>query len=285
MLRAGGLPWFESVVNSFSTAGTGGFATKIDGMVSYTPYSQNVISVFLILFGINFNLYYLILIGKLRAVFKSTELWAYLGIAAASVAVIAANIFSIYQNVADSLRYSFFQVASIMTTAGFASANFDLWPGLSKGILLLLMCIGACAGSTAGGIKVSRVVIFYKLIVREFRRMLHPRSVSAVKFEGKAVDDQVLNSVATYFAIYMLCGAVAFLAISFEPFGFETNFSAVIATFNNIGPGFSAVGPMGGYGDYSIFSKLVFSFLMLLGRLEIFPLIIALSPSTWKKSR
>ncbi len=285
LLIAGGMPIFDSILHSFGTAGTGGFGIKADSISSYSSYCQNVISVFMILFGVNFNIYYLLIIGKLRTVFKSTELWAYLGIAAASVAVIANNIYSVYQNTADSLRLSFFQVASIMTTTGFSTADFDLWPGLSKGILGVLMCIGACSGSTAGGIKVSRIVILFKLIAREIKRLLHPRSVTSVKFEGKPLDDQTLNSVATYIAIYLLCLATAFLLVCREPFGFETNFSAVIATFNNIGPGFGAVGATGSFASYTNLSKLVFSGAMLLGRLEIFPLLIALIPSTWKKTR
>ena len=285
LLIAGGMPVFDSILHTFGTAGTGGFGIKADSISGYNSYCQNVISVFMILFGVNFNIYYLLLIGKLRTVFKSTELWAYLGIAAVSVAAVAANIYSIYQNAADSLRLSFFQVSSIMTTTGFTTADFNLWPGLSKGILLILMFIGACSGSTAGGIKVSRVVILYKLIAREIKRLLHPRSVTSVRFESKPLDDQTLNSVATYTAIYLLCFVAAFLFVSWEPFGFETNFTAVAATFNNIGPGFGAVGATGSFSAYSDFSKLVFSGAMLLGRLEIFPLIIALSPSTWKKTR
>lgn len=285
LLVLGGMSVFDSILHSFGTAGTGGFGIKLDSVASYSSYCQNVIAIFMLLFGINFNLYYLLLIGKIRTVLKSTELWAYLGIVASSIAVVATNIYSIYQNVADSLRLALFQVSSVITTTGYSTANFDEWGDLSKGVLLLIMCIGACAGSTAGGLKVSRAVILFKLIIREIKRLLHPRSVGSVKFEGKAVDDQTLNSVAIYFAMYMLCGVAIFLLVCYEPFGFESNFSAVVATFNNIGPGLGEVGPMGGFGNYSAFSKIVFSAAMLLGRLEIFPLIIALSPSTWKKAR
>ena len=285
LLIAGGMPVFDSVLHSFGTAGTGGFGIKADSIASYSSYCQNVISVFMLLFGINFNLYYLLLIGKLRTVFKSTELWAYLGIVASSVAIIAHNIFSIYNNVADSLKFSFFQVASVVTTTGYSTANFDEWGGMAKGVLLLLMFFGACSGSTAGGIKISRIVILFKLIGREMKRLLHPRSVTSVKFEGKPLDDQTLNSVATYIAIYLVCFFGTFLIICHEPFDFETNFSAVVATINNIGPGFGKVGPNGGFSEYSALSKIVLSGSMLLGRLEIFPLLIALSPSTWKKTR
>ena len=285
MLYAGGMPLFDSILHTFGSAGTGGFGIKSNGLAGYNSYCQNVIATFMLLFGINFNLYYLLLIKRFRAVFASTELWTYLGIVAVSVVCIALNILPLYENFADSFRLAYFQVSSIITTSGFSTADFNLWPSLSKGILLMLMFTGGCAGSTAGGLKISRVVILFKLILREIKHMLHPRAVTSVKFEGKAVDNHTLNSVSTYFAFYALCLFGTFLVICFEPFGFETNFTAAVATFNNVGPGLGAVGPYGGFADYTAFSKLVFTGAMLLGRLEIFPLIIALSPSTWKRSR
>ncbi len=285
ILKIGGMPWFDSIVHSFGSAGTGGFGIKSDGVSGYNNFCQMVIAVSMMLFGINFNLYYLLLIRRVKSVFKSTELWAYLGIIAVSVGIISINIYPIYQNIADALRLSYFQVSSIITTSGFATADFNLWPSLSKGILLILLCFGGCAGSTAGGLKISRVVILFKLILRELKRMLHPRSVTSVEFEGKPVDNQTLSSVATYFAFYILCIGATFLIICFEPFGFETNLTAAMTTFNNVGPGFGAVGPMGSFANYSDFSKIVFSAAMLLGRLEIFPLILALSPSVWMKKR
>ncbi len=285
MLWAGDMNLFDSVVHAFGTAGTGGFGIKSDGVAGYSPYSQNVIATFMLLFGINFNLYYLLLIGKIRTVFKSTELWVYLGIVAVSVVTITLNILPLYENLEDSLRLSYFQVSSIITTSGFSTADFNLWPSLSKGILFLLTFCGGCAGSTAGGLKVSRVVILFKLVLSELKRMLHPRAVTSVRFEGKPVDKQTLSSVSIYFAFYAFCLVAVFIAVCFEPFGFETNLTAAVTTFNNVGPGFGAVGPMGSFADYSNFSKLVFSGAMLLGRLEIFPLIIALSPYTWKKNR
>ncbi|MBO5786526.1 MAG: TrkH family potassium uptake protein [Clostridia bacterium] len=285
LLSLGDMDLFESIVHTFGTAGTGGFGIKSLSIGAYSDYSQMVIAVFMMLFGINFNLYFLLIIGRIKTVLKSTELWAYLALAAAAVIAITLNLLPQYESFGAALKDSFFQTSSVMTTTGYSTANFDLWPSLSKGILMLLMCIGSCAGSTAGGLKVSRVVLLFKLVLGEIKRMLHPRAVTSVKFEGKAVDKQTLNSVLIYFAVYVFCVIAAFLAISFEPFSFETNFSAVIATFNNIGPGFGNVGPMGSFADYSAFSKLVFSFAMLLGRLEIFPLVIALSPSTWNKSR
>lgn len=285
MLWAGDMNLFESIVHSFGTAGTGGFGVKADSIAGYSAYSQNVIATFMLLFGINFNLYFLLLIRRPKPVFRSTELWVYLGIVAASVAIVTVNIYPEQQSLSDSLRLAYFQVSSILTTSGFSTTDFNLWPSLSKGILLLLMFFGGCAGSTAGGLKISRVVILFKQILREIKRMLHPRSVTSVKFEDKPLDDQTANSVAIYFAVYALSLITMFIVICFEPFDFETNFTAVVATFNNVGPGFGVVGPCGGFADYSGFSKIVLSFAMLLGRLEIFPLIIALSPSTWRKSR
>ncbi len=283
LLYAGGMPMFDSIVHTFGTAGTGGFGIKANSIAGYSVYCQNVIATFMLLFGVNFNLYYLILIRRFKTTFRSTELWVYFGIAAVSVVLVSLNVYSQNRDAADALRLSYFQVSSIMTTTGFSTTDFNTWPSLSKGILLLLMCIGGCAGSTAGGLKVSRVVILLKQILREIKRMLHPRSVATVKFEGKTVDDQTLSSVATYLAVYVICVVAVFLAICIQPFDFETNFSAVLATFNNIGPGLGEVGPAGSFAAYSPFAKLVFSFSMLLGRLEIFPLIIALSPSTWRK--
>lgn len=283
LLYFGGMPMFDSILHTFGTAGTGGFGIKSDSIAGYSVYCQNVIAIFMILFGVNFNIYYLLLIRRFKTAFRSTELWVYLGIIAASVAVVAINIYPQVSSAADSLRLSFFQVSSIITTSGFSTTNFDLWPSLSKAVLVLLMCLGACAGSTGGGLKISRVVILFKLILRELKRMLHPRSVTSVKFEGKSVDDQTLSSVATYFAVYALVMVSAILVVSIEPFDFETNVTAVIATFNNIGPGLGGVGPASNFAAYSPLSKIVLSLAMLLGRLEIFPLIIALSPSTWRK--
>jgi trk system potassium uptake protein TrkH len=285
MLWAGDMNLYESALHTFGTAGTGGFGIKADSIAGYSAYSQNVIATFMLLFGINFNLYFLLIIRRPKPVFKSTELWVYLGIVAVSVVIITLNIYPEQQSISDSLRLAYFQASSIITTTGFSTADFNLWPSLSKGVLFALLFIGGCAGSTAGGLKISRVVILFKQILREIKRMLHPRSVTSVKFEDKPLDDQTANSVATYFAFYALGIMATFLVVCFEPFDFETNFTAAVTTFNNVGPGLGGVGPCGGFADYSGFSKLVFSFAMLLGRLEIFPLIIALSPSTWRKNR
>ncbi len=281
MLSLGDMNLYESIVHSFGTAGTGGFGVKADSIASYSPYSQWVIAIFMLVFGINFNIFYLILIRRFSSVIKSTELWWYLSIVTLSVAVTTVNILPIYSNLSEALRASVFQVSSIISTTGYATADFNVWPQLSKTILLLLMFFGACAGSTAGGLKISRVVMLIKSVGRELKRMLHPRSVGSVKLEGKSVDEATLSSVNIYFAIYVICFFTVFLLISFEPFGFESNFSATAACFNNVGPGFGQVGPASNYSLYTDFSKLVLSAAMLLGRLEIFPLIIAFSAKTW----
>ena len=283
LLLCGGMSLFDSALHSFATAGTGGFGIKGDSIASYSPYLQWVIAVFMFLFGINFNIYYLLLVRRFRSVLRSTETWCYIAICLISVSIITGNIYSIYGNLPDSIRASAFQVASLVTTTGFSTADFNLWPGLSKGILLILMFIGGCAGSTAGGLKVSRVVMMIKMIRREFMKMIHPRSVSAVRIEGKKVDDTTLNGVNVYFALYMVIYFAVFLLLCLEPFDFETNFTAVAACYNNNGPGFGAVGPMGSFSGYSAFSKIVLSATMLLGRLEIYPLLFALIPSTWTK--
>lgn len=282
-LLCGGMPLYDSVVHAFGTAGTGGFGIKASSIAGYSPYLQWVIAIFMLLFGINFNIYYLVLIRRFRSVFRSTEMWSYIGLVVLSVAAITVNIYPVSQSFSEALRLSAFQVSSVITTTGYATADFNLWPEMSKGILLFLMFIGGCAGSTAGGLKVSRVVILLKMIRRELNRMLHPRSVSVVKFEGKQVDEATLNSVSIYFVLYIICFCVIFFVLCFEPFDFATNFSATAACFNNVGPGFGAVGPAASYQGYSALSKTVLSIAMLLGRLEIFPLLLAFSPSTWAK--
>lgn len=274
---------YEALCHALATGGTGGFGIMNDSIASYSAYSQYVISVFMLIFGINFNLFFLVLVGKLRSALRSTELWTYFGIVAAAVALIAFNIYSLYGNLSETLRHSTFQVATIITTTGYSTADFNLWPTFSKAILLMLMFVGGCAGSTAGGLKVSRILLLFKISARELKQVLHPRSVRMVKQDGKTVPESVLSGVTTYIAIYLLCLVAIFLLISLDKFGFETNFSATIACFNNIGPGFADVGPMFSYAEYSYFSKIVLSIAMLLGRLEIFPLILAFSPITWRK--
>ncbi len=283
-LLFGGMNLFDSVTHAFGTAGTGGFGIKADSLASYNPYLQWVITVFMLLFGINFNLFYLLLLGKFKTFFRNTELWVYLGMVTASVVMITINILQLYPTFSEAPRHSAFQVSSIVTTTGYATTDFNLWPNFSKAILLLLMCSGACAGSTAGGLKISRVIILFRLIHRELRQLLHPRSVNTIKLDGKPLDETTLRSTGSYFAIYMATISLIFLLLSFEPFDFETNFTATFACFNNIGPGFGMVGPAGNFSAYSPFSKVLLSFAMLMGRLEIFPLVLVFLPGTWKKN-
>ncbi|MBQ4155672.1 MAG: TrkH family potassium uptake protein [Clostridia bacterium] len=283
LLFAGGMPLFDSCVHAFGTAGTGGFGIKADSIASYSHYLQWVITIFMLLFSLNFNLYYLALIKRFKSVFKSRELWCFVLVVAISITAITINIYPMYQNFEEAFRLSAFQTSSIVSTTGYATADFNLWPGLSKAILFMLMFIGGCAGSTAGGLKFARVIIIFKMIKREFLHMLHPRSVGIVKFEGKKVENHTLNSASNYFSLYIILFVSIFLVLSFDAFDFETNISATAACFNNIGPGFGAVGPAASYAEYSIVSKFVLSIAMLLGRLEIYPILIALSPSTWAK--
>ena len=283
LLLAGGMPVFDSIVHSIGTAGTGGFGIKADSIGSYSPYIQWVVAIFMLIFGVNFNVYYLILLRKFKPVFKSGELWFYIGVVALSTITITANVSPMFGSLSESLRHSTFQVATVISTTGFSTVDFNQWPGLSKMVLFLLMFTGGCAGSTAGGFKLTRVLILLKNIKRELKKLLHPRSVNALKFEGKRLDENTVSSVGTYLSIYVffLCGTLFLL--SFEPFDFETNVTAAVACFNNIGPGLGAVGPAASFAEYSPFAKVILSFAMLFGRLEIYPLFIALSPSTWMK--
>ena len=285
LLCLGDMNFFESVVHSFGTAGTGGFGIKADSIGGYSAYSQWVITIFMLVFGVNFNLYYLILLKKIKNVFKSGELWFYGSIVAVSTIAITLNTHRMFPDIFTSIRHSAFQVASIVSTTGYSTVNFNNWPQFSKGIIFVLMFLGACAGSTAGGFKLSRVLLLLKLIKREFRHLVHPRSVGVIKIEGKRVDELTIKGVNAYFAIYIVCLAVIFLLICFEPFGLETNLTAAVSCFNNVGPGLGWVGPAYSYSAYSDFSKVVLSFAMLLGRLEIYPLILAFLPSTWSKRR
>ena len=283
-LLCGGMPLFDSVVHAFGTAGTGGFGIKADSIGGYSPYLQWVIAVFMLLFGVNFNLYYLLLIRRFRSALKSSELWTYLGIVAVAVLLIGGNIYPLYHNLGDTLRHATFQVSSLITTTGYSTVNFDLWPTFSKFLLVMLMLIGGCAGSTAGGLKVARVVLLFKQLKSEMQRLLHPRAVKTVNFEGKRVDAQTMTGVNVYLGVYLMVLVAVILLLSLEPLmNFESNVTAAVACFNNIGPGLSAVGPMNSYAGYSDFSTLVLSAAMLLGRQEIFRLLLFASPATWTK--
>lgn len=280
MLMFGGMDVFESVVHAFGTAGTGGFGIKSDSIASYSPYIQWVLTIFMLVFSVNFNLYYMILIRRAASAFKSEEFWTMLALAAVSAAAVGFSIRPLYHTTGETARHSLFQVASILSTTGFTTANIAAWPDLAKSVLLLLMFVGGCAGSTAGGMKMSRVMLLIKLIHHRVRHMLHPRSVKAVKFEGKTVDSDTLDGVASYLAVYVLCIAILFLILSFEPFGIEDNLSAAVSTFNNVGPAYGVASSS--YSAYSWVSKLAMSFAMIFGRLEIYPMLIMFSPSTWR---
>ena len=284
MLLFGGMPLFDSVVNSFATAGTGGFAIKNASIAAYnSAYIEGVITAFMVLFGINFNLYYLILLGDIKSVLKNRELHVYLGILILATAIIAVDIYSIYGSVFDSIRYSSFQVASIMTTTGFATADFNQWSNLSKTILVTLMFIGSCAGSTGGGIKVSRIMILIRNSVREIKRMIMPRAVMSVKIDGKSVDNDTIAGAHSYLCVYLLIFFASVIILSIDQFDLSTNFTSVAACINNIGPGLSIVGPTGNYSAFSDVSKIVLIFDMLAGRLEIFPILMLFNISAWKK--
>ena len=284
LLLCGGMPLFESAVHAFGTAGTGGFGVKNDSITGYSPYLQWVIAVFMMLFGVNFNLYYLLLVRRFRSVFRSEEFWTYVVIVLAAAGLICWNIYPLYKNAAEASRQAFFQVNTVVSTTGYSTADFNQWPELSKTLLVLLMFMGGCAGSTAGGLKVSRLVLLFKTIRRELRHLLHPRSVTSIRFEGKPVDNATLISVSTYFALYMGLLAGFTVIVSFQPgFNLLSNFTAVVSCFNNIGPGLDIVGPAGNFSGYLPFFKVVLSFAMLFGRLEIYPMLISMSPSTWIK--
>ena len=285
LLVAGGMPLFDSAIHTFGTAGTGGFGMKAASIANYTPYQQWVIAVFMMLFGVNFNLYFLLALGRFRSALRSEELWTYLVIIFLATALIAVNVTPQIGSTSEGIRAAYFQVTSISSTTGFSTVDFDQWPTVSRMILVVLMFIGACAGSTAGGLKVSRLVLLYKTIRREIRHLLHPRSVTSVRFEGKPVDSPTLISIGTYFALYIALFAMFWFIVSFQP-GFDgvSNFTAVAACYKNIGPGLNLVGPAASYAAYGPFFKLVLSVAMLFGRLEIYPMLISLSPSTWAKN-
>lgn len=284
LLLAGGMNLYDSIIHSFSTAGTGGFANHNSSVAYYdSAYIDGVITVFMILFGINFNMYFLLLIKDVKSVWKNEEVRAYLGIIVAATLVITCNVLSIYKEPLKAFRYSIFQVASIITTTGFATADFNLWPELSKCILLLIMVIGACAGSTGGGVKVSRFLILWKSILKQVKGMLHPKSVNVVKVNGKKISNETLQGVYAYFSAYVFVFGISVLLVALDNFDFATTISGVLTTLSNVGPGISRVGPIENFQSFSVLSKIVFSMDMLIGRLEIFPFLMICSPSFWRK--
>ena len=282
-LLAGDMPLFEAVCTAFGTAGTGGFGIKNDSMAGYSPYLQNVTTVFMILFGVNFSCYYLLLVKEWKSVFKDEELRMYFGIILGSIVLIVVNLKGFYGTLEETIRHAAFQVGSIITTTGYATTDFDLWPSFSKTILLCLMVVGASAGSTGGGLKVARMMLLMKGLRRNIRKMLNPRKVEVIRNNGIVVDEQILDNTNAYLAAYVIILFAVFAVISLDGFSIGTNFSAVLACFNNIGPGLEAVGPTCNFSAYSDLSKLVLSWAMLAGRLEIFPILVLFSRNTWKQ--
>ena len=281
-LVIGDMPVFDAVCTALGTAGTGGFGIKNDSMASYSPYLQNVTTIFMILFGVNFSCYYLLLIRQWKNVFADEELRAYFGIILGSILLIVLNTRGMYATLEETVRHAAFQVGSIITTTGFATTDFDLWPSFSKTILLCLMVVGASAGSTGGGLKVARLLLLLKGVRRNIRRMLNPRRMEVVRNNGSVVSQTILDNTNAYFSAYVVILFLVFLVISLDGFSVGTNFSAVLCTFNNIGPGLEAVGPTCNFSEFSNLSKLVLSWAMLAGRLEIFPILVLFSRNTWR---
>ncbi len=286
LLLIGGLPLYDSVTTAFATAGTGGFSVKNASILAYDSlYVDVVVTLFMLLFGVNFNLYYLVLLRKSKNAFKSEEFQWYLGVFAVSTVLVTVNILPLCRNFGDALRLAAFQNASIMSTTGFVTADFNQWPAFSHAVMILLMIIGSCAGSTGGGFKISRLVILLKAIRREISRMLHPRSVGYISFEGKPVDAEVGHGVLVYLAVYVVLSMFGFLIISIDGFDHTTTVTAVLTAMNNVGPGLSLVGPVGNFSIFSDVSKLTLSAYMLIGRLEIFPILLLFSPTVWRRAK
>ncbi len=284
LLLAGGMPIFDSIVTAFATAGTGGFAVLNNSIEGYNSvYSEMVIAIFMLIFGVNFNIYYMFLIKQGRHAIKNEELRYYLGIVIGSIVLIAVCLANTKYSIGDSIRYAIFQVASIITTTGFSTANFDTWPVFTKIILVFLMFIGACAGSTGGGIKVSRLVILIKSGLRDIKKAINPRSVETVKVDKHTVDEPIVKSVSVFFATYMIVMAISALIVAIDGRDITTTFTAVLSCMSNIGPGLGAVGPYGNFADFSVLSKLVLSFDMLAGRLELIPMLMLFSPYAWSR--
>ena len=283
ILRALGMPLFDSLTTTFGTVGTGGFGIRNDSIAGYSPAIQITITVFMILSGINYTAYFYILTGKIKELFKIEEVRWYLAIIFGSVAVITWNVRSLYPTFSETLRHAFFQVGSIITTTGYATTDFDLWPALSKTLLVTLMFIGACAGSTSGGIKVSRILILLKTIRKELSLIIHPRQVKKIRMDGHPVDHETLRSANVFLVVYFVLLLTSMLLISVDEFDFSTNFTSVVTVLNNIGPGLNLVGPTQNFSIFSPFSKFVLMFDMLAGRLELFPMMILLMPSPWQR--
>ncbi len=284
LLLMGGMPLFDSLCTSFGTAGTGGFGTKCASIGYYDSYYlQGVIAVFMVLFGVNFNVYFFLLMGKFATAWRNTEVRAYLAIIAVSTLTITVNILGLFPTVFDACHHAFFSVASIITTTGFSTEDFNQWPELSRLILVLLMIVGACAGSTGGGVKVSRLVILCKAMGSEIRKLLHPRAVKVLTMDGKQINRETVQGVQSYLMLYTLITVASALLVSLDNLDFVTTITAVEATLNNIGPGLGLVGPTGSFAMFSPLAKIVLTLDMLFGRLELFPMLILMMPSTWRK--
>ncbi len=277
------MSFFDALCTAFSTAGTGGFGIRNDSIGSYSPVLQIIIAVFAMLFGVNFSFYFLLLSRRFREAFQITEVWIYFGIILISVSTIAMNIIAMTDSAGDAVRHAFFTVSSIITTTGFSTLDFGQFPILSQTILVVLMFIGACAGSTGGGIKVSRLIILVKTMIKEIHIQIHPKQIQKVKLNGHLIPHEVVRAVNTYMAVYLLFFVASVIAVSFDNYDTTTTFTAVAATINNIGPGLEMVGPAGNFGFFSVFAKGVLILDMLAGRLELFPILLLFSPAAWKK--
>ena len=283
ILIAGGMPVFDALTTSFGTAGTGGFGIKNNSMAGYSDFLINTVTVFMILFGVNFNVYYLIYAKKFRKAAACEEMHWYFLIIAAAIGVITINIRGMFGSPLQALKHAAFQVGSIITTTGYSTTDFDMWPQLSRTILVVLMFIGACAGSTGGGLKISRLLILCKSIPKQLSLVIHPREIKVIKMDGKAIEHQVMRATNVYLAIYFFIILGSTLFVSVDNFDFTTNFTAVVSALNNIGPGLAGVGPTSNFGAFSVFSKFVLMFDMLAGRLELYPLLILFMPSLWRR--
>ena len=281
-LLLGDMPVFDAFCTAVGTAGTGGFGIKNDSMAGYSPYIQNVTTVFMLLFAVNFSCYYLLLLGNFRSVFKDEELRVFVGIVVTSITLIVLNLRGFYGTLEETIRHAAFTVATLCSSTGFATTDFDLWPAFSKSILMILMLIGACAGSTGGGLKVARLMLLMKSLGRNITQTLSPRKVQVVRNNGHIVDERVLANTNAYLAAYVIIIFVSFVLVSLDNFSVTTNFTAILACFNNMGPGLEAVGPACNFSAFSPLSKLILCFDMLAGRLEIFPILVLFSRNTWR---
>ena len=279
----GGMPMFDAFCNAFATAGTGGFSIRAASFGAYDAYAQTVTTIFMLLFGVNFSVYFFLLRRKFDLARKNTELRWYVLIVLGSIGLITLNILPMFDTAGSALHHAAFSVSSIITTTGFCTENFDLWPEFSRTILVFLMIVGACAGSTGGGLKVSRLVILFKAVGNELQMLVRPHTVKVIQMDGKVVSRDVIRSVSNYFITYVVLMLVSILLVSLDNFDATTNVTSVLATFNNIGPGLSLVGPIGNYAAFSSLSKIVLSLDMLFGRLELYPMLVLLLPGTWTK--